>query len=187
MKTEYMEDEQSSTDEPSETVEEVFTSEADIPIIKDSEEFLIGETNSDYPSNMTFYGVNSYNAISIQNEGTFLIQNRTLKKFSNGERIKLSGGTLEWQGFNPRAVNMFQFMGEEYIRLVQHEPVLVYDEISDTLFLVTYEVDDSATYLYVFPNYNVSKIELLGVISSYELDENGLSYTDTDGNTFRYN
>ncbi len=170
------------------TIEENETEELDIipmPQIPqiEAKEFLPGADNPDYPSNITFFGVNSYNAIQIPNDGTYLIRNKVLSKYYNGEKVKIEGESLEWLGFDPQEINMYEYIGEDYVRLLFKEPRLIYDNVNDHLYMVTFEVDDTATYLYVFPDRNVSKIEFLGAISSYEIDEEGMVYTTVDGST----
>ena len=133
----------------------------------------------DFPEDFYFEGLNVYGSIYIPAQGTYFIANGTLTKYLRGEEIKLEGTKLEWKGFDRGAVDMVNCSLEEYANYVFNMAELAYDREADILYLVTHELKNDTSYLYVFPDYNVSSIEFLGKISHSGIMRNGLSFEMT--------
>lgn len=154
--------------------------------------------NLDFPENITdsdFEHCTSF----IPTKGTYTIINNTLVKYQRGKLISLEGCPLMWEGFD---TNTYAPYYKE----------LYYDEASDTLFLIINTmpkakddmialaekenrffsnkerkiVEGVGVYLYIIPDYNISKIKFVGEISGLLLYENGLAYRNTHNTFYQY-
>lgn len=119
----------------------------------------------------------------ILGDGSYLVLNNRIVKYSKGKEIPLSGGTLVWNGIDL----------ENYR---PYDTFLYYDEVHDTLFLVAssvpYDYSDEnlkynvGIYLYMVPDRTKSEIKFVSEITNLAMDENGLFYADTSGFIWRY-
>lgn len=112
----------------------------------------------------------------VPGQGVYAIKNKTLIKYVRGKKISL--GTLNAKG-------SLKGCELEDVRI----PYLYFDEESEKLMLITGNLNSKTYYLYVFPDYNTSKLEYVAEIAdwsvsgwaAYKKHEFHLYYTDLKG------
>ena len=109
----------------------------------------------------------------VPGKGSYILIDESYMLYLRGEKIQLEGEPLNWKEGEGVDVN--------YGHAILH-----YAEGCDKMFLTTPIAEDSSVnymYLYIFPDYNVSKIEFVAKINGtflYNNEENTVYYQDTD-------
>ena len=137
----------------------------------------------DLPNQSRYYNnvglIDDCNIQYVAGKGSYILIDDIYMLYLRGERIPLEGEPLNWKEGEGVDVN--------YGHAILH-----YDRGCDKMFLTTPIVDDSSVnyvYLYIFPDYNVSKIEFVAKINGtflYNNEENTVYYQDTDDAWWMY-
>lgn len=103
----------------------------------------------------------------VPGQGTYVIIDKKLVKFLRGEQITLPGEELSWIGFQDKRDLCAKIDIDS--RIMYDLPTLIYNEIDGKLYLTsgdeTCTLNNSENYVYVFEDYNVSKITYLGRVN----------------------
>lgn len=158
-----------------------------------------GQEVLDFPEDFTqYYPEHIFTYEYIPGHGTYAIVDGLLVKYLRGQETILSENELEWKGYNPHHPEnsgLVKYGNTYYIDADPdrecdawlYKPYLWYDSYSDNLFLVTYDIRESKQYLYLFPNKDQSKMELVDAVSHlFATSMDCLYYTDTDGQLWKY-
>lgn len=131
----------------------------------------------DFPKDMT-----CHDGLFLLGDGTYLIENNCIVKYKRGEKIPLSGGTLDWSGMDTKNYRPY-------------DTYLYYDRYNDTIFVVASSIPydfsnkkmiyNIGIYLYVIPDKTKSEIKFVDEITQLNKDDEGLFYADTSGDIFR--
>ena len=137
----------------------------------------------DLPEDFDFMSTDS-NIEYIPGYGFYGIKDEKLVMFSRGNKIYVDGNTLACKGLLKKKTY-------EYPRESDSHPYLYYDEESDTLILVTSNIDDNSIhYIYTFKNHDTSDVNYLGEYYDYAVIYDGKSNTfyctDGDGIEWYY-
>lgn len=135
----------------------------------------------DLPNESRYYNglglIDDCNIYYIPGKGSYILIDDNYMLYLRGENIPLEGGPLNWKELDGVDVNY-------------GHALLYYVSSIDKLFLVTPMLDNNEThirpYLFIFPDYNVSKIELIGQFKSLIMAEEGFRYEDEYGNWWQY-
>ncbi len=138
----------------------------------------------------------------IPNQGVYVIEDRILVKYVRGKKIMLKGGSLKWKGFDPQKLdNGYRVDGttlylpnsdnSEGLYILDCIPYLYYHKEANQLILVTTNPLKKCQYLYIFPDYNVSKTKYLKKISEFYIlggteQEDKFYYVDMKGTAWLY-
>lgn len=120
----------------------------------------------------------------ILGDGSYLIRDNKLVKYSHGKQVLLSDEELNWEGMNT-----------EFYRPL--DTFFFYDEPHDTLFIaassVPYDLSNEelkynvGIFLYVVPDRTKSEIEFVREVTNVAFDSDGVFYYyDTSGDLWRY-
>lgn len=141
----------------------------------------------------------------IPGHGVYVIKDKTLIKYVRGEMITLEGGPIDWEGLDPknpyetgyriqnvtRLYSICETDEENWYYLPFADPYLYYVPEADQLLFVTSDPAKGISYLYLFPDYDVSEVKLLTTLSDYAVvSTTGIPstfyYTDTNGVSWKY-
>ena len=139
----------------------------------------------DLPKQSRYYnGVGIIDDCNIQyvpGKGSYILIDDMYMLYLRGEKIPLDGEPLNWKELDGVDV--------DYGHAILH-----YVDSYDIMFLTTpmkpssdgtYSISE-APYLYIFPDYNVSKINLIAQVEGFIYDGSDIFYTDLDGALWKY-
>lgn len=115
----------------------------------------------------------------IPGQGSYILIDDTYMRYLRGQNIPLEGEPLNWKE-------------QEGVDVNYGHAILCYAKTCDKMFLLTPSLDDPSvnyTYLYIFPDYNVSEIEFVAKFNGtflYNTKENTVYYQDMDNEWWMY-
>ena len=156
---------------------------ADNILIGDNAEPLDLPNQSKYNNGIAV--IDDCNIQYIPGKGSYILIDENYMLYLRGERIPIEGSPLNWKELDGVDV--------DYGHARLH-----YVGFYDKMFLTTPMKGNSADssedssedyvhpYLYIFPDYNVSKIDLVAQIKAFMYNNEEVLYEDLDGNLWKY-